>query len=518
MLFAPFLTQLLLVQAIAVQARPQALGYAQNPSQEIQWGPCSLSQEPTLPMVCGTLDVPLDYTQPNSSETLTLELAKVPAANQPAKGSILFNFGGPGIPGRVSLAYGAAQMQAMEGGYHDLITFDPRGTVNTLPVSCYDSDEARAQAIQIALLGNASDVARGTIWATSRAVADSCKENAEDIGGLVGTAFYARDLMQVVDALGDTDGLLNFWGLSYGTTLGATVAAMFPDRMGNVLLDAVYNPHDYWRGQNIEMFTDTDKTFSHFLSACIDAGDTQCALASLNTTAKKLEASVYNLLDTIKYNPILYNNTLVDYSIVKGITMNTLYTPADYPTLAIFLHGLLTSNATEFGPIIDATIQSGESRSTIGESWSAIECGDKTQRQSTKEDIAWALDGQEAISRLGGDWKAGSLMTCAQWQMQAKERYLGDFRVKTKNPVLLVGNTWDPVTPFLSAKNLTYSLEGSVALEHRGAGHGSSAQISVCTSNAIRAYFLNGTMPAPGTVCEADVPLFSNITWQDVLL
>lgn len=72
---------------------------------KIQWGACTETAiNSALPIECGNLGVPLDYTEPTSNASLTLELLRVSAAIQPSKGSILFNFGGPGSTGRGALA------------------------------------------------------------------------------------------------------------------------------------------------------------------------------------------------------------------------------------------------------------------------------------------------------------------------------------------------------------------------------------------------------------------------------
>ena len=70
-----------------------------NKSKCIKWGPCDFESAGTRPIECGTLDVPLDYTDGASREKLTLSLIKSPAPNKTAteKKSILFNFGGPGF-------------------------------------------------------------------------------------------------------------------------------------------------------------------------------------------------------------------------------------------------------------------------------------------------------------------------------------------------------------------------------------------------------------------------------------
>lgn len=137
------------------------------------------------------------------------------------------------------------------GGHHDLIAIDPRGTANTLTFKCYANDTERASSggVSNACIANSSDVALGAMWVTGKIFADDCYENRDSRknGELIGTAFTARDMMQVVDAL-DEDGLLRYWGLSYGTALGATAAAMFPDRIDKMILDGVLNPHDFYHG------------------------------------------------------------------------------------------------------------------------------------------------------------------------------------------------------------------------------------------------------------------------------
>ncbi|KAF9641105.1 alpha/beta-hydrolase [Lasiodiplodia theobromae] len=480
----------------------------------------------TLPIECANFTVPLDYSSPNSTETLTLELLKVPAAKTPSKGSVLLNFGGPGFTGRDTLASGAEKLQAITGGYHDLITFDPRGTGNALPYSCYKNDAERiAAGVTIQMQsGNASDIMPGRLWGLADLLVESCEANNKDTGSLIGTAFVARDMMRIVDALGE-DGLLRYWGLSYGTTLGATVAAMFPDRMDRVILDGVQNPHEYYHGHDIEMFTDTDKTFAGVLSACVEAGPERCALAGSNRTAASLEKDVYSLMEELKQRPIPLSGILIDYHLVRGYILLGLYNPVNYPSIMALLDGLLSKNLTV---ITEAMAGSASVTASAGnDAQKGIQCGDKgadvsawadPARNGFDKTILPAMEALNERSRLAGDTSAGLSATCGRWRTQAKERYTGDFNVKTKHPIMLIGSMFDPVTPLVSAKNVSEGFEGSVALQHNGFGHTSPAQISLCTTKAVQAYLVNGTLPEPGTVCEVDVPLFSNITWQDVLL
>lgn len=99
----------------------------------------------------------------------------------------------------------------MTGGYHDLIVFAPRGTANTIPFSCYNTSIERSIAQLGIVAGNASDVALGQIWANTQVIADTCYAMQKETGGLIGTAFVARDMMCIVDALRE-DGMLRYWG------------------------------------------------------------------------------------------------------------------------------------------------------------------------------------------------------------------------------------------------------------------------------------------------------------------
>ncbi|KAB8235875.1 alpha/beta hydrolase [Aspergillus alliaceus] len=495
---------------------------------KVYWkGPCGLTNatgiSESAPMICGTLEVPLDYTDSHSTDTLTLDLAKWPATKKPAAEPILFNFGGPGINSFEGLALYGDEFQAILGGNNDLITFNPRGVGNTIPFACYISDASRNLAsLQAPADGTASNTARGEIWAQSANIAQACYTLNNRTGSLIGTSFAARDTMQVLDALEGKHALLNYWGFSYGTTVGSVIAAMFPERMGHVALDGVDNPAEYLNGHNPYATEDADKVLQGFCLGCL-AAPNLCPLAKMYNNATNLETAIYTILETLKFNPIPIPDQggLVTYSDVKAIIYNALYVPSAWPMTSELIYYVQTRNTTVLGnPKVYKTLKSygmsASLTSSSSEIHTGVTCSDKA-RQGSMKDVLPYIKKRASLSKIAGDGSSTDTR-CAQWnkKMYAKERYTGDFNVKTAHPLLVLSNTYDPVTPLSAAKNLTATFEESVLLEQNGYGHTTLSMPSLCKAKAVRAYFKNGTLPADGTICQTDVPLFTNLTYADL--
>ncbi|KAL2810536.1 TAP-like protein-domain-containing protein [Aspergillus granulosus] len=514
-------------KSIALQASLLASSFASpstplesQESDRISWSACEIE----LPGIqCANFSVPLDYTDLDSEATLNLQLLRVPAVAEQKKGSILFNFGGPGFPSRFTLAALASRFLALTGGEYDLVAHDPRGTGTTLTASCFNTTVERQLAVGIPMQvvpSTDDELALGRLFGQTQVVANSCNSfpGFAESGSLIGTAFGARDLMQIVDAIED-DGLLRFWGISYGTALGATVAAMFPDRIDRILIDAVLNPHEYFNSYEIELWADADRTFFNMLIECLRTPDL-CALGSRRTKAVDLEKDIYNLIDDLREEPVVSGTTLIDSSTVITFIRFALYDTASFPGLAAGLEALLSGNPTEFADIYNDFVNSGRILTiTADDSPFAITCGDKDLPEQTFAEMQPVFKALEKESRLLGSNGHILASICQNWDIQAKERYTGNFEATTRHPMLIVGNTFDSATSLQSAVNVSASFEGSVVLEHGGFGHGSTIHGSACTINAIRDYFTNGTLPKPGTVCEVNYPPFQqDMTIDNVLI
>ncbi|KAI1498500.1 TAP-like protein-domain-containing protein [Biscogniauxia marginata] len=489
-------------------ARAAVLHLPQPRDEALQWGSCELATETDLPVECTKLAVPRDYAS-NSNETIDLDIIRIKAVQQPSKGSILLNFGGPGQDGLNNLVAYYPIQGPIIGDQYDLVSWNPRGAGKTLRFQCFDDqieDSGIASSLATTLISS-SDTALGKVWAESKIISDNCYSQLKDIGGLVGMAYTARDMMQIVDAL-DEDGMLRYWGVSGGTTLGATVAALFPERVDKVILDGVMNAHQYYNSYEPESLAAADGAFEHFLSACLENPET-CALARNHTSLDDLVTTMAKFFDTLKYDPIpdWQLLTSADYTLVKSLILSELYRPRGWPELAASLDGLLDRNTSA---LVANYLSPGAS--TIpreAEAILGIRCGDKSSRASKMSEMKPVLDEFFESSKWFGDWSFGPYsVVCARWQFEARERYTGDFNVQTANPILFIGNPFDPVTPLTSARNMSSGFGGSSVLQHNGFGHTSMAHPSNCTYNHIKSYFLDGTLPEPGSVCEPNEPLF----------
>ncbi|KAL4938022.1 hypothetical protein BDV06DRAFT_232195 [Aspergillus oleicola] len=481
----------------------------------VAWSNCT---EPTLVgLQCANFTVPLDYSDPNSQATLDLQLTRSPALLTPNKGTIFWNFGGPGNTARASLA----ESQSLTGGEYDLVAFDPRGTGNTITASCFNTTVERQLVVgepNSVSPGIEDELAVGRQWGQTQVVANTCSNypGFQQRGSLLGTSFVARDIMQMVDAF-EEDGLLRYYGFSYGTVLGATVAAMFPDRIDRMVLDGVLNPHEYWNDYDIEAWADSDKTLHGVMEECVKAGADACALAARSSNASGLTKDIYNLLEDLRIEPLVAGTLLIDSSLVESYIRFSLYAPP-FGSFTRGLDALLSGNTTAFAVEYAGFIARGNDLSTLpDESPFAILCGDKQLPEQTFTEMVPVLEAFEQESRFVGTSGIVQAMICQNWNIGAKERYEGDFDIATKHPVLVIGNTYDVATPLRSAQNISSSFQNAVVLENNGFGHTSIAHGSTCTVNAVRAYFQDGTLPEDGTFCEVDYAPFDPVGIVDFL-
>ncbi|KAF5357279.1 hypothetical protein D9758_005919 [Tetrapyrgos nigripes] len=472
-----------------------------EPSTNFTWVDCFSGFQ------CARFQAPLDYSNPDNGQSAAIAVVKL-AAQAPASeygGPIFTNPGGPGGSG-VSFMLGGGQfIQSIVGAQFDIIGFDPRGVNNTTPqISFFNTDVERlAFLVDERADLNSTPEALPESWARYQIAGQLAQSRDNGSLNFVTTADVARDMLGMSEALGQEN--LQYWGFSYGTVLGSVFATMFPDRIKRLVIDGVLDM-DAWLANDLGgLVNDTDKTMQWFFDGCHAAGPENCAFYA--SSPAKIEAALDDIYDSLRSQPlpVFLNSDLygvLTYDTLRSIIMVALYTPPLFPLLAQGLAEVQAGNATTFFKLL--SIVSGDGSA---EALTAIECGDSDPFNADASQL------REYMSRINSTFAGMGGMPlmnrCAGWKIHPEHRFKGPAgAANTSHPLLVIGNTADPVTPLAGAKKTSLSFPGSVLLTQDSPGHASINTISTCTHQHIAAYFANGTLPEEGTVCSLDAPLF----------
>lgn len=485
--------------------------------QRIEWNACeelnrnisSLTSPPENfePFECGKLTVPLDYTGCEEG-TLDLALFRINATEGSALGTVLWNPGGPGGAAPPNMPSIASDFRAHVGAQWNLLSWDPRGVGNTIPFICPELEGAgsggpasrKRDNEGTFVQGNSTEAILDEAFFEAGKLSASCFVSNSKIMPLVGTTFGARDMIEILDAL-DEDGMLRYYGNSYGTALGSYFAAMFPDRVERMVLDANVNPTEYRDGHMGDYYRDVDAALEGFLEACFDNKD-QCTLVE---TVKA--NSTQDLVDAVNlmFQPFAVNASqsfeswLLDSRSRQGTTRQ-LYFPSQFPQLDLVLAELFTGSTAA-----DAEVTAGEAWSygQAKAAYQAIRGADATKRYDNSSAYLPIYDYQQDASSFASvDFEEFQI---AQWPVRAREQFLGPFEAKTRHPILYVNGEYDPITPLDHARRAMKGFEGSKLVTHSGFGHTAFANPSSCVQKHVRAYFADGTLPDEETRCKPDL-------------
>ncbi|CAE6503704.1 unnamed protein product [Rhizoctonia solani] len=491
----------------------------QSNTSTILWNEC-----PDVPSTqCAFFSVPMDYTNPDGNETVSIFLRKYPATvpEDQRLGSLLTNPGGPGGSGSQFVAVAGRLMSDLTGGRYDVIGFDSRAVNLTGPsTSCYDAEAKYMNELyQEGLHGvpfprhDKSHVAKlAALQATQNA---ACKQNGDHLMlRNSGTVAVVKDMERIVQVLGD-DGL-NFLGYSYGSILGATFAALRPNLVKRMVLDGISDSESYfndvlqWGRDSLQ---DTHITLAGFASTCIEAGPEYCALASKSRTAQGILDRLDALYARLDKEPLVIGDSpngpmVIEAHYVQGYVFVSLYSPSSWGEVAnVLAHleqgdgsALLSATASydqiAFVPkpydqnVFNRSMQTMQTR----ESFNPIICGDSASLNITIDQYTDYFQEMGKISSIGEQF-ATITGRCRGWSFRANERF----------PILFVSLDGDPVTPLASAVKMSKAFGDSASLlVQQGFGHASLAHPSLCTAKHIQEYFINGTVPRNGTRCTPE--------------
>lgn len=366
---------------------------------------------------------------------------------------------------------------------------DPRGIGRSTPaVNC--GADAAANAAVDPTFEDAADQQK--YLQTAKAYAQQCKAKMGDLLSHVGTRNVARDHDVARRALGDSK--LTYLGLSYGTSIGAVYAAMFPKRVRALVLDGVVDTGQSGMESAESQGKGFDLAFSHFAADCQAQGP-MCvagpdATATFQLVAAKLEAAPVpsSQADRPAGPGELYQGTL-----------QTLYKKEMWPTLAKALAAANRGDGTLLVKVTDEYLKiKGKGEPSLQtDGFAAVSCRD-TECPRDSNAVLAAARKAKATAPLFGEFAVNGGINCAQWSVKADP--LGAQEVSGAAPILVVGTTGDPATPYAATQTVAKRIKGSVLLTYQGDGHVAFAT-SKCASKAEVKYLLTLELPPPGTQC-----------------
>jgi pimeloyl-ACP methyl ester carboxylesterase len=442
----------------------------------ISWSECGSGFQ------CGSLTVPLDYANPEK-DTIKIALIRKRATNPIQRiGSLLINPGGPGASG-IGFLRGFASALTNLNKRFDLVGFDPRGVGQSAPIHCLDATREAAYNALDPVLDDPQE--KQAALDADKEFGDGCQQMSGRILPFVDTVSAARDMDLMRAALGDAK--LTYLGFSYGTFLGATYASLFPTHVRALSLDGVVDPKLSANESAITQAAGFEQDLQAFLADC--RSRSTCTYARSGDPGAKLNA----LMQRIDKNPL----PVGDRQLTRGLAIigvaYPLYDQSAWPVL----DQALTATDQGDGRLLLRLSDLYYSEFSL-DAFIVIECLDRPSPTDVASYDALGPAFAKASPFFGPAFQYSNLQ-CAYLGVKATG-HAGPISAEGAPPILLVGGTNDPATPYSWAVSLHQQLTSSVLLTRSGNGH-TSYSASVCSQQAEDAYLINLTLPAEGTVC-----------------
>ncbi|MGV9509050.1 alpha/beta hydrolase [Streptomyces tendae] len=460
---------------------PRGLPAALTTGQHLHWSRCTSPPAARTAYECAVMKTPLDYRKPDG-RTIDVALIRRKATGPNARriGSLVLNFGGPGVSGVRGLPEYLNQYEPLLDRY-DLVSFDPRGVGATIPVRC----------------GKTADD-------TGFDGDDACAEHSGALFPYIGTSHTARDLDLMRYLLGDER--LHYFGVSYGTALGAAYAHLYPSHVGRLVLEAPVDPTEDLNEEQLSQVKAVQAAFDRFAAHCA-ARIRHCPTGDGPEEAARRMA---RLSDRLAKKPApAGGGRSLDADDLAHTVGDFLDLGTDgWPPLAKALTALIDHN--DAGPLSEGADDTGSAEGASSPHDSsraaliAITCADSSLRPGFERLDRDAARIEAASPVFGEAWSTGVYL-CYDWPFDG-ERVRPQVSADGAAPVLVVGGTGDPTTPFPGARHMARALGDGVGvlLTAEEEGHGTYPQ-NRCVTEAVDTYLRTGRTPAVGTVCRGSM-------------
>ncbi|KAJ4297760.1 hypothetical protein N0V90_005655 [Kalmusia sp. IMI 367209] len=363
--------------------------------------------------------------------------------------------------------------------------------------------------------------ANGTIgdlskqWNESLAMAEACAAaNKYTTAKYIGTSAVARDLIHFTELQAAAKGkdpkeaLINYYGISYGTVLGQTLAAMYPNRLRRVLLDGNVYGVGFYQGWVPNTVDDLDHSVWLFAKLCFEAGAEYCKLSKEASSIAEIESRFANVVDVLEKQPVDIGGTPYGPNEFLSMVQQGLYTPrrgsqGSYRKIDTWASAILSGNTSAIDPT--SLIKREEQPFSVNAQLliTAVDISGRYPWQTYEQWKAAA----DKLHVTAPEWaqnyaSTNGLVGLIDIEPPASQLFPGFEKVETSAPILFVNTVADPVTPASSARQMSRLFEGSGVLIVDGPGHGYTNAPSECANEAIAAYWENGQVHAGETWCQ----------------
>ena len=438
-----------------------------------------------------TLDVPVDYSDPEG-DTLELFLAKHRAVDQDERiGTLLINPGGPGFGGS-DYAFFASQVFDQQLLQHfDILGWDPRGTGESDPaIDCIDDYDPYFNEIDST---PESEAERALLVDVAEEFAVACRDKNPEIIDHVGTNNSARDMDTIRRALGEDT--ISYFGFSYGSELGATWATLFPDTVRAAVLDGATDPEADALESSLQQVAGFESSLTTFLARCSERET--CAFHN----GGNAEQAFDDLMERLDADPLPSDGGRppVNRDVAATGVVQAMYSESFWPALEQSLAAAAQGDGSGLLELADTYYQRRPD-GTYGnelEAFQAISCADAPERKSVEETDAENARYTEVAPRLVPEGSAGGYF-CTFFPPAIDPRI--DIDGAGAGPIVVIGTTGDPATPFDSTVRMSDTLEdGRLVIvdaeQHTGYG------VNRCVIEVVNDYLIDLRAPADGTEC-----------------
>jgi pimeloyl-ACP methyl ester carboxylesterase len=455
-------------------------------AQPLDWQICPSGRDE-----CATLTVPLDYKHPEG-ETIDLAVLKVPAKDQDARiGSMVVDPGGPGASA-IDYATGGSWSETLSEHY-DIVGMDPRGVGRSAAIDCLPDDEMDAY-----LAGDPDPDTPDEVTefeASAQKFATGCQ--AGELAAHVSTVEAARDMDVLRSALGESK--LTYFGASYGTELGATYAEYFSEKVGRLVLDGAVDP-TLGLEQVLKAQAEGFETeLRSYVQYCLDEGD-----CFLGDSMDEALSKVKQLLGDVDQQPL--PTQLGDRELTEGLAYYgigaALYSPETWVYLDKGLEDALGGDGTILALLADGYAgrnPKGTYRGNVLEAFPTINCLDHPANIPFDQ-VESHVPEMEQLSPTFGRTFAWGMTMCNDFTTKAAEVRRPLHGVGAA-PIVVIGTTRDPATPYAEAVALAQQLDSAVLVSRDGDGHTAYASGNKCIDDAVDSYLVEGTVPQDGLRC-----------------